>query len=161
VDFSMPGRLDASYVDEKGERQVPVMLHRALLGSFERFIGILIENFEGKLPLWLAPTQVVIMNITDKQSSFVVEAAKVLQNSGLRVETDLRNEKIGFKIREWTLQRVPYLLVAGDREVESGALAVRTRDGKDLGVLKLEDLNLMLKNEVALRSAVVGQNVEV
>ena len=93
------------------------------------------------------------MNITDKQSSFVVEAAKVLQNSGLRVETDLRNEKIGFKIREWTLQRVPYLLVAGDREVESDSLAVRTRDGKDLGVIKLEDLNLMLKNEVALRSA--------
>ena len=153
VDFSMPGRLDASYVDETGERQVPVMLHRAILGSFERFIGILIENFEGKLPLWLAPTQVVIMNITDKQSSFVVEAAKVLQNSGLRVETDLRNEKIGFKIREWTLQRVPYLLVAGDREIESGSLAVRTRDGKDLGVIKLEDLNLMLKNEVALRSA--------
>ena len=129
------------------------MLHRAILGSFERFIGILIENFEGKLPLWLAPTQVVVMNITDKQSSFVVEAAKVLQNSGLRVETDLRNEKIGFKIREWTLQRVPYLLVAGDREVESDSLAVRTRDGKDLGVIKLEDLNLMLKNEVALRSA--------
>lgn len=153
VDFSMPGRLDASYVDETGERQVPVMLHRAILGSFERFIGILIENFEGKLPLWLAPTQVVVMNITDKQSSFVVEAAKVLQNSGLRVETDLRNEKIGFKIREWTLQRVPYLLVAGDREVESDSLAVRTRDGKDLGVIKLEDLNLMLKNEVALRSA--------
>ena len=145
VDFSMPGRLDASYVDETGERQVPVMLHRAILGSFERFIGILIENFEGKLPLWLAPTQVVVMNITDKQSSFVVEAAKVLQNSGLRVETDLRNEKIGFKIREWTLQRVPYLLVAGDREVESDSLAVRTRDGKDLGVIKLEDLNFDVK----------------
>lgn len=151
VDFSMPGRLDASYIDEKGERQVPVMLHRAILGSFERFIGILIENHEGKMPLWLAPVQAVLMNITDKQSSFIEDVAKVLQNSGLRVQTDTRNEKIGFKIRESTLQRVPYLLVAGDREVESRSLAVRTRDGKDLGVLTLEELELMLKNEVATR----------
>lgn len=151
VDFSMPGRLDASYVDENGERQIPVMLHRAILGSFERFIGILIENFEGKLPLWLSPVQAVVMNITDKQSTFVEEVAEVLQNSGLRAQTDVRNEKIGFKVREWTLQRVPYLLVAGDREVESRSVAVRTRDGKDLGVLTLEELNLMLNNEVASR----------
>lgn len=151
VDFSMPGRLDASYIDENGERQIPVMLHRAILGSFERFIGILIENFEGKLPLWLSPVQAVVMNITDKQSSFVEEVAEVLQNSGLRAQSDVRNEKIGFKIREWTLQRVPYLLVAGDREVESRSVAVRTRSGEDLGVLTLEELNLMLNNEVANR----------
>jgi len=151
VDFSMPGRLDASYIDEHGERQVPVMLHRAILGSFERFIGILIENYEGKMPLWLAPVQAVVMNITDKHSSFVEEVAEVLQNSGLRVHSDVRNEKIGFKIREWTLQRVPYMLVAGDREVESRSLAVRTRDGKDLGVITLEELDLMLKKQIASR----------
>jgi len=151
VDFSMPGRLDASYIDEQGERQIPVMLHRAILGSFERFIGILIENFEGRLPLWLAPIQAVVMNITDKQSDFVEEVAEVLQNSGLRAQNDVRNEKIGFKIREWTLQRVPYLLVAGEREVESRSVAVRTRNGEDLGVLTLEELNLMLNNEVANR----------
>ena len=156
VDFSMPGRLDASYIDEKGEKQVPVMLHRAILGSFERFIGILIENFEGKLPLWLSPVQAVVLNITDKQSDFVEEVAEVLQNSGLRVQTDVRNEKIGFKIREWTLQRVPYLLVAGDREVESRSVAVRTRSGEDLGVLTLEELNLMLNNEVATRGRAVN-----
>ncbi len=160
VDFSMPGRLDASYIDEHGERQVPVMLHRAILGSFERFIGILIENFEGKLPLWLSPVQAVVMNITDKQSQFVEEVAEVLQNSGLRVQTDLRNEKIGFKIREWTLQRVPYLLVAGDREVESRSVAVRTRDGKDLGVLTLDELNLMLEQEVASRGRAVDTAVQ-
>ncbi len=160
VDFSMPGRLDASYIDESGERQVPVMLHRAILGSFERFIGILIENFEGRLPLWLSPVQAVVMNITDKQSQFVEEVAEVLQNSGLRVQTDVRNEKIGFKIREWTLQRVPYLLVAGDREVESGSVAVRTRDGKDLGVLTLDELNLMLEQEVASRGRAVNTAVQ-
>ncbi|MFK8075880.1 MAG: threonine--tRNA ligase [Granulosicoccus sp.] len=156
VDFSMPGRLDASYIDEKGEKQVPVMLHRAILGSFERFIGILIENFEGKLPLWLAPVQAVVLNITDKQSEFVEEVAEVLQNSGLRVQTDLRNEKIGFKIREWTLQRVPYLLVVGGRELENRSVAVRTRTGEDLGVLTLEELNLMLNKEVTNRGRAVN-----
>ncbi len=156
VDFSMPGRLDASYIDEHGEKQVPVMLHRAILGSFERFIGILIENFEGKLPLWLSPVQAVVLNITDKHADFVEEVAEVLQNSGLRAQTDVRNEKIGFKIREWTLQRVPYLLVVGDREMESRSVAVRTRDGKDLGVLTLEELNLMLNKEVADRGRAVN-----
>jgi threonyl-tRNA synthetase len=151
VDFSMPGRLDASYVSENDEKLAPVMLHRAILGSFERFIGILIENHEGKLPLWLSPVQAVVMNITDKQSDFVEKAAKVLQNIGLRAEADLRNEKIGFKIRSWTIDRVPYLLVAGDREVEAGELAVRTRDGKDLGTVKLEDLAERLNLEVATR----------
>jgi threonyl-tRNA synthetase len=120
-------------VAEDGERRNPVILHRAILGSFERFIGILIENFAGKLPPWLAPVQAVVMNITSRQEEFVREAAEVLKNQGLRVETDLRNEKVGYKIREHTLARVPYLLVAGDREVESRTLAVRTRSGKDLG----------------------------
>ncbi|MEE9334065.1 MAG: threonine--tRNA ligase [Granulosicoccaceae bacterium] len=153
VDFSMPGRLDASYIDEKGEKQVPVMLHRAILGSFERFIGILIEQHEGKLPLWLAPIQAVVMNITNKQAPYVEKAVKVLQNSGLRTEADLRNEKIGFKIREWTLERVPYLLVAGDREVENNQLAVRTREGKDLGTIDLDSLSGSLMDEVASRGA--------
>ena len=153
VDFSMPGRLDASYVDETGERQVPVMLHRAILGSFERFIGILIENYEGKLPLWLSPVQTVVMNITDKQAEYVEKAVKVLQNSGLRAESDLRNEKIGFKIREWTLNRVPYLLVAGDREMENGTLAVRTRRGKDLGSVNIN----VLCEQLNLESATRGQ----
>jgi len=155
VDFSMPGRLDASYVSESGEKLAPVMLHRAILGSFERFIGILIENHEGKLPLWLSPVQVVVMNITDKQSEFVEKAVKVLQNSGLRAQSDLRNEKIGFKIRSWTLERVPYLLVAGDREVESGELAVRTREGKDLGTMKLDELAEQLNIEAATRGQTV------
>ncbi len=147
VDFSMPGRLDASYVTETGEKAVPVMLHRALLGSFERFIGILIEHHEGKFPLWLAPLQAVCMNITSKQASYVEEVAKVLQNRGLRVDADLRNEKIGFKIREWTLARVPYLLVAGDREMENSSVAVRSRDGKDLGVMTLDELSEGLQLE--------------
>jgi len=153
VDFSMPGRLDASYVDENGEKQVPVMLHRALLGSMERFIGILIEQHEGKLPLWLAPIQAVVMNITNKQAPYVEKAVKLLQNSGLRAEADLRNEKIGFKIREWTLERVPYLLVAGDREVENNQLAVRTRSGKDLGTVDLDTLTSDLLGQIAERAA--------
>lgn len=140
VDFSMPGRLDASFVAESGEKEVPVMLHRATLGSFERFIGILIEHHEGRLPVWLAPVQAVVLNITDKQAPYVEEVAKILQNTGLRTEHDLRNEKIGFKIREWTLERVPYLLVAGDREVANRELAVRTRNGEDLGTFSIDDI---------------------
>ncbi|HBR98271.1 MAG TPA: threonine--tRNA ligase [Gammaproteobacteria bacterium] len=155
VDFSMPGRLDATYVDERGERQTPVMLHRAILGSFERFIGILIEQHEGKLPLWLSPKQAVIMNITDKQSEYAQKVAQRLQNSGFRVETDLRNEKIGFKIREHTLQRVPYLLVAGDRELETNQLAVRTRDGRDLGSVDIETLVSGLAGEITSRGRTV------
>ena len=154
VDFSMPGRLDATYVDESGERRTPVMLHRAILGSFERFIGILIEHHEGKLPLWLAPVQAVVMNITDKQADFVAGAAEMLQKQGLRVETDLRNEKIGFKIREHTLKRIPYLLVAGDREVETNKLAVRSRDGSDLGSIDIDTLSSGLSREVTTRGRV-------
>jgi len=153
VDFSMPGRLDAEYVAEDGSRQVPVMLHRAILGSFERFIGILIEHHEGRFPLWLAPEQAVLMNITDKQADFVQDVENRLKNSGIRAISDLRNEKIGFKIREHTMQRVPYLLVIGDREVENDAVAVRTRSGKDLGAMKVDDLIHHLQEEIAMRGA--------
>jgi len=153
VDFSMPGRLDASFVAESGEKEVPVMLHRATIGSFERFIGILIEHHEGRLPLWLAPVQAVVLNITDKHGAYVEEVAEIMQNSGLRTESDLRNEKIGFKIREWTLERVPYLLVAGDREVANREVAVRTRNGEDLGTFSIDDVKQKLLTEVASRAS--------
>ncbi len=145
VDFSMPGRLDASYIDENGDKQVPVMLHRAILGSFERFIGILIENFEGKFPLWLAPVQVVVMTITDSQREYAQKVEKRLRNRGIRVISDLRNEKIGFKIREHTLSRVPFLLVTGDRELENEQIAVRSREGEDLGVMTVEEFSQHLE----------------
>jgi len=133
VDLNLPGRLGAHYIDEHSQRQTPVMLHRAIFGSLERFFGILLEHHAGKLPTWLAPTQVVLLGITERQDAYLKEVAEVLKNQGLRVETDLRNEKIGFKIREHTLQRVPYLLVAGDKEVAAQQVSVRTRSGKDLG----------------------------
>ncbi len=154
VDFSMPGRLDAQYVADDGSRQVPVMLHRAILGSFERFIGILIEQYEGKFPLWLAPEQVVVMNITDKQSEYVENVVKALKKQGFRAICDLRNEKIGFKIRHHTLQRVPYILVVGDKEVESNTVAVRTRAGEDLGSLSIDELSNRLSSEVVNRSRI-------
>ncbi len=135
VDFSMPGRLGAEYVAEDSSRRTPVMLHRAILGSLERFIGILIENHAGLLPPWLAPVQAVTLNITDNQADYAAELTKTLVNQGFRVQSDLRNEKIGYKIREHTLQKVPYLLVIGDREKENGTVAVRTRSGEDLGVM--------------------------
>lgn len=138
VDFSMPGRLDAQFVAEDGSRQVPVMLHRAILGSFERFIGILIEHYEGAFPAWLAPEQVAVLNITDSQADYVRSVQESLQINGLRAISDLRNEKIGFKIREHTLQKIPYLLVVGDKEVENNTVAVRTRSGEDLGVMALD-----------------------
>ena len=151
LDFSMPERLGAEYVDEDSERRTPVMLHRAILGSVERFIGILIEHHAGSLPLWLAPVQAVVLTITDRQAEFARQAQKTLADAGLRVDTDLRNEKIGYKIREHTLQRVPYLLVAGDREVETQSLAVRTRAGEDMGTFTLTQLGDKLRNEVAQR----------
>ena len=151
VDFSMPGRLDAEYVAEGGDRMTPVMLHRAILGSIERFIGVLIEHYEGNLPLWLAPVQAVIMNITDKQDAAVQNTLNLLKNNGIRAISDLRNEKIGFKIREHTISRIPYLLVIGDREAESGSVAVRTRSGEDLGVKSLEDLLSFLSTEITSR----------
>ncbi len=138
LDFSMPGRLGAEYVAEDGNRKTPVMIHRAILGSLERFIGILIEHHAGKFPLWLAPVQAAVMTITDKQQTFAAEVQKTLQEQGFRAVLDLRNEKIGFKIRDHTLQRIPYLLIIGDREQESGSVAVRTREGEDLGALPLD-----------------------
>ena len=154
VDFSMPGRLGATYIAQDGSKQVPVMLHWAIFGSLERFIGILIEEHAGQFPAWLAPTQAVLMNITDTQADYVTRAGEFLRNQGFRVETDLRNEKVGFKIREHTLQRVPYLLVAGDREAGSNSLAVRTRSGKDLGVMSLDMLAGKLDREVASRGRI-------
>lgn len=151
VDFSMPQRLDASYVAENGTRQAPVMLHRAILGSFERFIGILIEHFEGAFPAWLAPEQAVVMNITDAQADYVKQVTETLQSKGFRVTNDLRNEKIGFKIREHTLRKSPFLLVVGEREKENGTVAVRSREGKDCGSMSVEEFASLLGAEVARR----------
>ncbi len=149
LDFSMPERLGAHYVAEDNSKKVPVMLHRAILGSLERFIGILIEHYAGALPVWLAPVQAVVMNITDHQADYVRQVAEALEKQGFRVETDLRNEKIGFKIREHTLQRVPYLLVVGDREMASGTVAVRTRSGEDLGTMSQAQFLERLQQDVA------------
>ncbi len=155
VDFSMPGRLDAQYVAEGGDRRTPVMLHRAILGSLERFIGVLIEHYEGNLPLWLAPVQAVIMNITDKQHDAVQNTHEFLKNKGIRAISDLRNEKIGFKIREHTIERIPYMLVIGDREAEVGNVAVRTRSGEDLGIMSLEAVADFLNTEIASRGLTI------
>jgi threonyl-tRNA synthetase len=155
LDFSMPGRLGSSYIAEDGSKQVPVMLHRAILGSLERFIGILIEHYAGALPTWLAPDQAVVMDITDKQAEYAKKVEETLKNQGVRVKSDLRNEKIGFKIREHTLQRIPYLLVVGDREAESNTVAVRTRSGKDLGSMSLQALSEGLTAEIASRGRTI------
>ncbi len=149
VDFSMPGRLGANYISADSSKQVPVMLHRAILGSLERFIGILIEEYAGALPVWLAPLQAVVLTITDKQTGYAREVEKSFQKAGFRVEADLRNEKIGFKIREHTLQRTPYLLVVGEREAQEGKLAVRTRSGEDLGSMTPSAFLERLTTEVA------------
>jgi threonyl-tRNA synthetase len=149
LDFSMPDRLGSTYVAENGERKVPVMIHRAILGSIERFIGILIEEYAGLFPLWLAPTQAIVMNITDNQAEYCQIVVKKLKESGFRVKSDLRNEKIGFKIREHTLKRVPYLLVVGDKEMEAGEIAVRSRKGDDLGKMSIETFIQHASAEVA------------
>ncbi|MGO1246294.1 MAG: threonine--tRNA ligase [Oceanisphaera sp.] len=151
LDFALPGRLGASYVGEDNERHVPVMIHRAILGSIERFIGILIEEYAGLFPTWLAPTQAVVLNITDNQADYALNLTKNLNNLGIRAKADLRNEKIGFKIREHTLKRVPFMLVCGDKEVEAGKVAVRTRKGQDLGTFDIEELSLLLQQEVRTR----------
>jgi len=148
VDFSMPGRLGAEFVTENNTKETPVMLHRAIFGSFERFIGILIEHYEGAFPGWLAPEQAVILNITDKQADYCEKVVKSLQNKGFRVKADLRNEKIGFKIREHTLQKIPYLLVVGDKEVEAGSVAVRDRTGNDLGVMTIDEFSVLLQQDI-------------
>ena len=147
LDFSMPERLGAHYIDENDERQTPVMIHRAILGSLERFIGILIEQYAGQMPLWLSPVQAVVMPITDAQADYVNEVAEQLVAAGLRAEKDLRNEKISYKIREHTLQRVPYLLVAGEREKSSATVAVRKRDGNDLGAMPVTDLIALMQEQ--------------
>ncbi len=154
VDFSMPERLDAEYVGEDGARHRPVMLHRAIVGSLERFIGILIEESAGALPAWLAPVQIAVLNITDAQASYARSVAKTLQNQGFRVDLDLRNEKITYKIREHSMQKLPYLLVVGDKEMEAGAVAVRARGGKDLGVMSLDAFVQRIKADVANKSLV-------
>ncbi|MCP4408839.1 MAG: threonine--tRNA ligase [Gammaproteobacteria bacterium] len=160
VDFSMPGRLGAQYVAEDGSRQVPVMIHRAILGSLERFTGILLEHYAGILPLWLAPVQLVVMNITDRQASYVKVVCETLIKQGLRVTIDLRNEKIGFKIREHTLQRVPYMVIIGDREVDTQTIAVRTRAGEDLGTMEVGELCNRLTNEVAHKNQSTSEDLK-
>ncbi len=154
VDFSMPARLEASYVAEDGSKQTPVMLHRAILGSFERFMGILIEHYAGKLPLWLSPVQAVVLTISEKQNEYAEKVSKTLQKRGIRANFDLRNEKIGFKIREHTLQKIPYLLVVGDKEVENCQVAVRTRDGVDLGVMTIETICDTLTQEIIRKGSI-------
>lgn len=151
LDFALPGRLDATYVAEDNSRKTPVMIHRAILGSIERFIGIITEEYAGFFPAWLAPTQAVVMNITDSQADYVQKVAKQLSDVGLRVKTDLRNEKVGFKIREHTLRRLPYMLVCGDKEIAEGKVAVRTRKGADLGTFTVEEFAEILKNQVRSR----------
>ncbi len=149
LDFSMPGRLGATYVDENGSKQVPVMIHRAILGTLERFMGIFIEQCEAKFPLWLAPVQAVVMTITDAHADYASTMAKYLRKNGFRVDKDLRNEKIGFKIREHTIQRIPYLLIVGDKEVETNTVAVRSLSGKDLGSKPLSELKQLFDEQIA------------
>ncbi len=154
VDFQLPDRLEASYIAEDGSKQIPVMLHRAILGSMERFIGILIEHYAGKLPTWLAPTQAVLLTITGKHDEYAQKLEKILKNQHIRAESDLRNEKIGFKIREHTLARVPYLLVIGDKEMENNTVSVRTRDGEDKGVFAIDTLITELKKEMIFSNVI-------
>ena len=152
VDFSMPDCLGARFVADSGERRVPVMIHRAILGSLERFIGILIEHHAGRFPAWLAPVQAIALSITEKHADYAAEVAETLKNQGFRAESDLRNEKIGLKIREHTLQRIPYLLVVGEREMENRTVAVRTRSGEDLGAMSLSDFTGRLGADAARRA---------
>jgi threonyl-tRNA synthetase len=148
VDFSMPARLGAEYVGEDNGRHTPVMLHRAILGSLERFIGILIENYSGALPLWLAPVQAVVLNISEAQADYVTEVVKTLRSRGFRVEADLRNEKITYKIREHSVRKLPYLLVVGDKEKAANVVAVRARGNQDLGQMSLDKIVERWQDEV-------------
>lgn len=152
LDLFLPGRLDAGYIGEDNDRHTPVMIHRAILGSLERFIGIITEHYAGFFPTWLAPTQVVVMNITDKQADYVTELVEKLKSAGIRAKADLRNEKIGFKIREYTLQRVPYMFVCGEKELVTGKVSVRTRRGKDLGNIDIENIVKLLQEEISARN---------
>ena len=159
LDFNLPERLGAEFVNEQGERERPVMLHRAILGSFERFIGMLIEHYAGWMPVWLAPQQVVVMNITDNQAEACQKVAEQLNQAGLRVITDLRNEKIGFKIRERTLERIPYMIVMGDKEVESNQVNVRTREGDNLGVMSIDAFIDLVNQATAQKGRVKSKTV--
>ncbi|MFY7697714.1 MAG: threonine--tRNA ligase [Legionella sp.] len=152
VDFSMPERLGAQFVAEDGSKQVPVILHRAILGTFERFMGILIEHYAGKFPLWLAPVQILVLTISEKHNDYAIKINQILQNNSIRASFDLRNEKIGFKIREHTLQKVPYLLIIGDKEVENNTVTLRTREGVDKGAMSIDDVCDMMHQEVAAKS---------
>lgn len=158
VDFSMPERLDAQYVAEDGSRQTPVMLHRAIIGTFERFMGILLEHYAGNLPLWLTPTQVAILTISEKHNEYATKINQILQKKSIRANFDLRNEKIGFKIREHTLQKVPYLLIVGDKEVENNLVTVRTRSGEDLGAMAIETLYDKLQQEIISKQVIAREN---
>jgi threonyl-tRNA synthetase len=151
VDFSMPGRLGATYIAEDGSKQVPVMLHRAILGSLERFIGILIEQYAGTFPVWLSPVQVMVLDIADRHAEYASQVMKFLEQQGVRVKIDLRNEKIGFKIREHSMQRIPYLVIIGDKELEEQKITVRTQKGEDLGSLSIGDFAERIKQEIADR----------
>jgi threonyl-tRNA synthetase len=151
VDFSMPARLGASYIGEDSSRQVPVMLHRAILGSLERFIGILIEQHAGTFPLWLSPVQVVVLIIADRHADYATQVLKTFEQQGIRAKIDLRNEKIGFKIREHSMQRVPYLVIIGDNELELQRITVRTQKGDDLGSLAISEFSQRLEQEIADR----------
>ncbi len=160
VDFSMPGRLGAHYIDEDSNKQVPVMIHRAILGSMERFIGILLEHYAGVLPAWLSPVDVVVLNITDRHADYVKQVQKALRIKGLNAQVDLRNEKIGYKIRAHTLQRVPYLLVVGDQELGSQSVAVRSRSGDNLGSMSIEAFADALSQEISSRGEIAVQSVQ-
>ena len=154
LDFFLPARLGATYIAEDGKEHTPIMIHRAVLGSLERFIGILTEQYAGAFPTWLAPVQAVVMGITDDQADYVRQVADTLDQAGIRVKTDLRNEKVGYKVREHTMMRVPFMLVCGAKEVESGTVALRTRSGKDLGAFSIEDLISFIKKDIISRGLV-------
>jgi len=158
VDFSMPQRLNASYIDITGRKQTPVMLHRAILGSFERFIGILIENYSGNFPTWLSPIQIMIMGITDRNNEGCFSAKEKLVDFGFRAEIDIRNEKVGFKIREHTMQRIPFLIIIGDKEEENNEISVRTREGKDLGNMSIEKFKLIIDESISKKGIQVNQS---
>ena len=158
VDFSMPQRLNASYIDITGRKQTPVMLHRAILGSFERFIGILIENYSGNFPTWLSPVQIMIMGITDRNNEACFSAKDKLVDFGLRAEIDIRNEKVGFKIREHTMQRIPFLIIIGDKEEENSEISVRTREGKDLGNMSIDKFKLIIDESISKKGIQVNQS---
>ena len=158
VDFSMPQRLNASYIDITGRKQTPVMLHRAILGSFERFIGILIENYSGNFPTWLSPIQIIIMGITDRNKEACISTKNKLVDFGFRAEIDIRNEKVGFKIREHTMQRIPFLIIIGDKEEEKNEISVRTREGKDFGNMTLDKFKLIIDESISKKGIQVNQS---